>query len=60
MLGRVVLVSDDKDFFEYIIPKLLLRKSDELFRFSFDELTEKFHQLNSSLLIISELKSNLS
>ncbi len=53
MLGRVVLISDDKDFFEYIIPKLLLRKSDELFRFSFDELTEKFHQLDSSLLIIN-------
>ena len=53
MLGRIVLVSDDKDFFEYIIPKLLLRKSDELFRFSFDELTEKFHQLDSSLLIIN-------
>ena len=53
MLGRVVLISDDKDFFEYIIPKLQLRKSDELFRFGFDELTEKFHQLDSSLLIIN-------
>ena len=53
MLGRVVLISDDKDFFEYIIPKLLLRKSDELFRFSFDDLTEKFHLLNSSMLIIN-------
>ena len=53
MLGRVVLISDDKDFFEYIIPKLLLRKSDELFRFSFGDLTEKFHQLDSALLIIN-------
>ena len=53
MLGRVVLISDDADFFEYIIPKLLLRKSDELFRFSFADLTEKFHQLDASLLIIN-------
>ena len=53
MLGRIVIISDDNDFFEYIIPKLILRKSDELFRFSFDDITEKFHLLDSSLLIIN-------
>jgi len=53
MDGKIVLISDDKNFFEYLMPKLIIRKSDELFRFSFDELTEKFHQLTSSLLIIN-------
>ena len=43
---RIVLISDDSDFFEYISPKLILRKSDELFRFSFDEVLEKLHLLS--------------
>ena len=36
MQSRIVLISDDVDFFEYISPKLNLRKSDELFKFGFD------------------------
>jgi len=53
MRDRLILISDDSDFFEYIIPKLALRKSDELFRFNFKELPNKIHQLQSSLLIIN-------
>jgi len=53
MQDRLVLISDDSDFFEYIVPKLDLRKSDELFRFNFSELPEKLHQLRSALLIIN-------
>ncbi len=53
MRDRLILISDDSDFFEYIIPKLQLRKSDELFRFSFKELPEKIHSFQSSLLIIN-------
>ena len=47
------MVSEDKDFFEYIIPKLAIRKYDELFRFSFDEIPEKLHLMQNSLIIIN-------
>ena len=53
MQEKLVLISDDSDFFEYIIPKLALRKSDELYKFGFDELPEKVHLLESALLIIN-------
>ena len=48
MQSRIVLVSDDSDFFEYILPKLILRKSDELFKFSFKELQTKLKFLKTS------------
>ncbi len=57
MIGRVVLVSDDSDFFEYILPKINLRKEDELYRFCFDELPEKLDTLYNSLWIINSEKS---
>ena len=50
---RIVLISDDSDFFDYISPKLILRKSDELFRFSFKNIPEKFQSVFPSLLIIN-------
>ena len=53
MQSKVVLISDDADFFEYITPKLSLRKSDELFKFDFDSVPEKSHLLASSLLIVN-------
>lgn len=53
MQSRIVLISDDSDFFEYIRTKLMLRKSDELFTFCFDELPDKIHLLSTSLLIIN-------
>ena len=53
MQTKVILISDDSNFFDYIIPKLNLRKSDELFRFNFDDLPDKVHLLASSLLIIN-------
>ena len=53
MQSRIVLVSDDSDFFEYILPKLILRKSDELFKFSFKELQTKLKFLKTSVLIIN-------
>ena len=40
MADKVVLVSDDSDFFEYLKSKLPLRKSDELFCFSFDDIPQ--------------------
>ncbi len=57
MQNRIVLISDDSDFFEYISSKLKLRKSDELYRYSFDELPEKIQLINSSLLIINSENS---
>lgn len=53
MQSRIILISNDSNFFEYITPKLNLRKSDELFRFSFAELPDKLHLLASALLIIN-------
>ncbi len=53
MQSRIVLVSDDENFYKYIIPKLRIRKSDEVFRYSFKELPDKLHLLKSALLIIN-------
>lgn len=53
MRSKIILISDDSDFFEYIIPKLKLRKSDELFSFKFSELPDKIHLLSSSLLVVN-------
>lgn len=57
MLGRVVLITNDSDFFEFIAPKLKLRKSDELFRFKFEDIPEKLHLLQTSVLIINSESS---
>ena len=53
MTSKIVLISDDKDFFDNIKNKLELRKSDELFTFSFDSILNKIHLLDTSLLIIN-------
>ena len=42
MTNKIVLISDDKDFFEFIRAKLALRKSDELFTFSSAHICELF------------------
>ena len=53
MANKIVLISDDRDFFDYIRAKLSMRKSDELFTFTFDELPEKLHLLKSSVIIVN-------
>ena len=53
MANRIILISDDSDFFEYIRTKLELRKSDELFAFSFDETLEKLHLIDAAVLIVN-------
>lgn len=57
MQNRIVLISDDSDFFQYVTPFLSLRKSDELILFSFDEVTDKIFLLESSLIIINSESS---
>lgn len=53
MQNRIVLVSDDTDFFEYILPRLNLRKSDELYRFCFKDIPNKLDSVLSSMIIIN-------
>ena len=55
MANRIILISDDSDFFEYIRTKLELRKSDELFAFSFDETLEKLHLIDAAVLIVKNI-----
>ena len=43
---KIILVSDDSDFFEYIIPKFKIRKSDELFEYNFSAIPDKIHMLS--------------
>ena len=38
MASKIILISDDSNFFDYIKPKLELRKSDELFMYNFDSI----------------------
>lgn len=52
MAGRIVLISDDTNFFDFVKLKLELRKSDELFSFTFDAVTEKIHLLKTSVIFI--------
>lgn len=57
MANKIVLISDDLDFFDYIRAKLVLRKSDELFAFSFDEIPERLFLLETSVLIVNSESS---
>jgi len=53
MGNKIVLVSDDTNFFDYLRERLCLRKSDELFTFKFDDIPEKLHLLTSALIIVN-------
>lgn len=57
MTNKIVLISDDTDFFDYIKSKLELRKNDELYTFSFDVIPEKLHLLQTALLIVNSENS---
>ena len=50
---RIVLVSDDSNFFVYIIPKLLLRKSDEIYRYGFDNFDCNSELFRAALVVIN-------
>ncbi len=53
MANKIVLISDDSDFFEFIKLKLELRKSDKLFAFKFDDVPANLVFLENALLIIN-------
>lgn len=53
MANKIVLVSDDENFFDYIRAKLLIRKSDELFCYKFDDIPEKLFILETATIIIN-------
>ena len=57
MANKIVLISDDSDFFEYLKTKLELRRSDELFLYKFDAIPEKLHLLEISVLIVNSENS---
>ena len=57
MKSKIVLISDDSNFFEYMVSKLTLRKSDELFRFGFDEIPNKIHLIKDAIYIINSENS---
>lgn len=53
MQSRIVLISNDSDFFEYLFPKIMLRKSDMAVYLSFDDLPENIELLSNAVLIIN-------
>lgn len=53
MSNRIVLISDDVNFFDFIKNKLELRKSDELFTFGFEDVPEKMDLLQTSVIIVN-------
>ena len=57
MSTKIVLISDDTDFFDYIFPKFRLRKNDELYKFSFNEIPEKMHFLRDAVLIVNSVNA---
>ena len=50
---KIVLVSNDSDFFKQIYEKAQLRNSDELFQYDFDALPAILDYLDNSVLIIN-------
>ena len=57
MTNRVLLVSNDNDFFEFIKSKLELRMSDEVITYTFDEINNQKNVLNSSVIIVNSENS---
>ena len=57
MANKIVLVSDDTDFFEYIKTKLELRKSDEVFTLKFDSVPDKIQFLETAVIIVDSENS---
>ena len=53
MTSKIVLISEDTDFFDFIITKLELRKTDELFSFSFDKILNNLHHISTALVIVN-------
>ena len=58
MANKIVLISEDTDFFEFIITKLELRRTDELFSYSFDNILDNLHHITTSLVIINSENTN--
>lgn len=53
MSSKAVLISDDINFFDYIISQIKLRKSDEVFKYTFDDVPKILHLITSAVLIIN-------
>ncbi len=59
MQSKIVLISEDLNFFEYVSSLLVLRKNDELYHFKFEDLPEKLHLISTSVLIVNSENSEL-
>lgn len=57
MTNKITLISDDSNFFDYIKSKLELRKSDELFYFSFAEVPANYDFIDDSVIIVDSENS---
>ena len=57
MANKIVLISDDLNFFDFIKSKLELRKDDELFTFDFNSILDKVHLLKNNVLIVNSENS---
>lgn len=57
MANKIVLISDDLNFFDFIKSKLELRKDDELFTFDFNSILDKVHFLKNNVLIVNSENS---
>lgn len=58
MSAKIVLVSDDTDFFDYVKEKLSFRQSDELFSFNFEQIINKCNLFSNVVLIVDSENSN--
>ena len=57
MSNKIVLISDDSNFFDYISQKLEMRYSDELSYLSFDDVPENVYLIENSVLIVNSENS---
>ncbi|MCQ2738594.1 MAG: hypothetical protein MJ237_00035 [bacterium] len=58
MAKKIVLISDDSNFFDYMKTKPELRKSDELFCYSFDNIPKISSQIENAVLIVNSENAN--
>lgn len=57
MSNRIVLISDDSDFFDFIKMKMELRKSDEILTCSFDDIPDRLDIIKGNVLVVNSENS---
>ena len=53
MSGKIILVSDDIDFYEFILPKLSVKNYEHIIKSNFDSFIDNIDSLENSIIIVN-------